>query len=490
MKNDFDVLIIGGGSAGSAAACRAAEEGLSVCVVEKMPGMGGTATFGGINRYEQCAGSHGIHESLAQELYAERNGGTTCNLPNSVIAGSFFDGHSIPPDASPEPFSECPWAFDSIGEQGYGMFMSRKRVRDVIWSPFAYSPEAMEAAIRKRLRNAVLLLNTAFIGCEVCGDRIESVTVRSCQTNEELKLTAKVYIDCSGDIVFARAAGCEHTLGSEPESQYGESLAPDEYERTTNGNTLVFAVESTRDRYIDKIPDGLHDEGKRWLDRTLSGSGVGVVSCFTHNPYTGEINVNMLPTIQGAEYFSYPADEAYRVCLSIVWAYWHFLQTEKRLDHMRMKRIFPMVGVRESYRLAGQLVLTQNDCLAGIFNQRHADESVAYGAHSLDTHGKRSSKLRPEDMERMPVPYGVPYRCLVTKEYSNMLVACRGSSFSHLAASATRLIVTMMQLGEAAACAALDIIRRNADVNDADISFIRDKLRAGEYEERCAQNLL
>ena len=47
-------------------------------------------------------------------------------------------------------------------------------------------------------------------------------------------------------------------------------------------------------------------------------------------------------------------------------------------------------------------------------------------------------------------PWGVPLRCLQPNEVENLLVACRGASFSSLAASACRLQRTMKEMGEAA----------------------------------------
>ena len=57
--------------------------------------------------------------------------------------------------------------------------------------------------------------------------------------------------------------------------------------------------------------------------------------------------------------------------------------------------------------------------------------------------------------------YGIPYECMLPKEIDNLLVACRGSSFTHLAASSARLSRTMLQLGEAACYAAVVCIREN-----------------------------
>jgi hypothetical protein len=47
----------------------------------------------------------------------------------------------------------------------------------------------------------------------------------------------------------------------------------------------------------------------------------------------------------------------------------------------------------------------------------------------------------------------VPYRCLIPKGRSNLLIACRAASFSSLAASSCRLSRTMLELGEAAGTA-------------------------------------
>jgi len=48
---DVDVLVVGGGTAGAIAAITAAQEGVRVAVVEMNPGLGGTATYGGVRHY-------------------------------------------------------------------------------------------------------------------------------------------------------------------------------------------------------------------------------------------------------------------------------------------------------------------------------------------------------------------------------------------------------------------------------------------------------
>ena len=46
------------------------------------------------------------------------------------------------------------------------------------------------------------------------------------------------------------------------------------------------------------------------------------------------------------------------------------------------------------------------------------------------------------------MPYEILIECTMTNEFSNLFVACRGASFTHIAASSVRLSRTMMSLGE------------------------------------------
>jgi hypothetical protein len=68
----------------------------------------------------------------------------------------------------------------------------------------------------------------------------------------------------------------------------------------------------------------------------------------------------------------------------------------------------------------------------------------------------------------LKVGYGIPFRCLMPLEYDNLLVACRGASFSHIAASSCRLSRTMMVLGEAAGAAAAVAVRQGRMLEDVD----------------------
>ena len=61
----------------------------------------------------------------------------------------------------------------------------------------------------------------------------------------------------------------------------------------------------------------------------------------------------------------------------------------------------------------------------------------------LDKHGEGGGG------GEIKTPYSIPITCLEAKEYDNLFVACRGASFSNIAASSARLTRTMLGLGEA-----------------------------------------
>jgi hypothetical protein len=61
--------------------------------------------------------------------------------------------------------------------------------------------------------------------------------------------------------------------------------------------------------------------------------------------------------------------------------------------------------------------------------------------------------------------------------FSNLAVACRGASFSHLAASSCRLSRTMMQLGQAVGTAVAVALARGAQLPDVPLDTVRERLR-------------
>ena len=134
--------------------------------------------------------------------------------------------------------------------------------------------------------------------------------------------------------------------------------------------------------------------------------------------------------------------------------------------------IAPRIGVRETRRILGEYVLTENDCRAGVVKQKHKD-IIAISDHAVDLHGHKGRLYEVPNG-----PYGIPYRCLLPKGVRNLMIASRAASFSHIAASSCRLCRTMMTLGQAAGTAAAMAVAQHVEPRDVDVAKLQVALRA------------
>jgi hypothetical protein len=133
----------------------------------------------------------------------------------------------------------------------------------------------------------------------------------------------------------------------------------------------------------------------------------------------------------------------------------------------------PWIGVRETRRIVGDFVLSEDDILAG----RPFEDAIATGVWHLDQHPNRATAGSAHDFERrQPEPYDIPYRSLVPRRIENLLVAGRCHSATQLAASSTRVTATAMAMGQAAGTAAAMAARERTSVQELDGRRVRTTL--------------
>ena len=206
--------------------------------------------------------------------------------------------------------------------------------------------------------------------------------------------------------------------------------------------TLIYRVRRRPGRSVAPLPVGISE--KCWWGAGFPWISVNTYPC-------GDRNINMLPTMEGDEFLRLGYDAAYAECRRRVTSHWHRLQSNYvEFQDYDLHWIAPALGVRESRRIVGQYVLTENDLLAGYADQKHPD-IITIADHAMDTHGAGTGRAGCGEVKQ---PYGAPYRCLIPKGFKNLLIACRAASFSSLAASSCRLSRTMLALGQAAGTAA------------------------------------
>ena len=134
----------------------------------------------------------------------------------------------------------------------------------------------------------------------------------------------------------------------------------------------------------------------------------------------------------------------------------------------------PYIGVRETRRLVGQYVLTEDD----IRKQRSFDDAIATGCWYMDRHPNRTTvgTANAGGTGYQPDPYDIPYRAIVAREVENLLVAGRCHSATAAAASSTRVTVTAMALGQAAGTAAAMALKAKTSVANLEGVKLREEL--------------
>ncbi len=437
----YNVAVIGGGAGGFAAAWTAARRGASVVLIEKADTLGGNGTRGGVNVWEPVAGATGVPRDLYERL---REIPGACGI---YTMGRHFLWFDAAREKYPFPGGElvidpARSYEDTLHRSGTGGIVADSdRVRRQ-WHGVIFEPAVMSELMQRVLdetRCVRTLLNRSFVNVEHDCGRVRAVTLDDGQ-----RIEADWFIDGTADGLLCVAAGCETRVGREARSVFGEPGAPEVASDHINGVTQIFRATRADRPGIEALPVGMGEVGEScWWQPKFP-----YVSMF-HYP-NGDLNFNMLPTMEGREFAALGYQAAVVECRRRVMAQWHYLQREfDEFQQYKLAMIAPALGVRETRRIVCEYTLTQHDLLAGLSGQKHSD-IVAIADHAMDTHGQGHGTCG-----ELREPYGVPLRCLIPKGFTNLFIACRAAGFSAIAASSCRLTRTMMQLGQAAAEAAI-----------------------------------
>ncbi len=455
-----DVLVAGGGSAGFAAALAAARGGLSVVVVEPHDRLGGTSTVAGVSAWESGCGGTGI----PCELYRRLRG-----IPNAVAIYG-VGRHCCWPDEGAYPGGEnvlrpelC--YRDTLVRHGLGQLSyARREDRPLIRQRFngvVFEPEAMAATMAQLLaetERVELRLGTAVTAATVAAGRVARI-----ELTDGTALTARWAVDASGDARLAAACGCEVLCGEDARERFGESAAPEQPSGRVNGVTLIFRVTPTAVAGVEPLPAEI--PATCWW---AAGFGMAHVVAFPN----GDLSLNMLPAMEGAEFLALGPAAAYAECRRRLRAFWHHWQERfPEWQSYRIAAASAALGIRETRRTRCEYMLRQADLEGGLAAQRHPD-IIAIADHSFDTHGRHAAI--PAGVHS---PYGIPYRCLRPCGVRNLLVAGRAAGFSALAASSCRLSRTMLQLGQAAGTACALAARGGGELPDVPAAELRAELR-------------
>jgi hypothetical protein len=295
--------------------------------------------------------------------------------------------------------------------------------------------------------NITLLLESTLYSASTKNGRIEEVMVR-CDKSEHLyRIQAGLYLDCTGDSRLGVEAGAEYRTGREAKSEFGESLAPEKTDEETLGSSILF----TSRLYPRPMPFTPPKWARKVTKEHLKFRGV---NSWEYGYWWIEWGGNK-DTIRDNERIRFEL-------LSIVMGVWDYIKNSGELpsvSNWALDWVGMMPGKRGSRRLAGDHILTQHDLVKGSF-----EDAVAIGGWPMDDHppgGFDRADLPPAVQIKTPEVFNIPLRSLYSKNVSNLMMAGRNISASHVAFTSTRVMATCAVCGQAAGTAAALCLRYN-----------------------------
>ena len=314
----------------------------------------------------------------------------------------------------------------------------------------------------KAEENLTLLLNSTCLDAIIDGDRI--VSVKAWQTNAETfhTVTATYFADCSGDSILAPLSGAEFMYGREAKADFDERIPPDSADRKTMGMSCLFQIRET-DHPVPFTPP-------TWAYTYESDADL---------PYKDHHKDDNFWWIElGGEWDCiHDTDRCRDELLKICYGVWDHMKNkgDHGVENWEMEWIGFLPGKRESRRYVGKYIVTQNDVEA----EGRFDDLVAYAGWSMDDHfpeGFYYTKGYPTIFHPAPQPWGLPLRCMISKNISNLVFAGRNISVTHAALSSTRVMATCGILGQALGTAVAQAIQSDCKVENVDVPMLQQTL--------------
>ncbi|NAZ37705.1 FAD-dependent oxidoreductase [Rubellimicrobium sp. CFH 75288] len=404
-----DVLVVGGGAAGVAAAVAAAEAGLRVTLVERAGFCGGGAVAG--------------LSGTVCGLYTATEG----NRPEQVVWG-FADR-----------FVRALEARGGLGPPViYGKTLTR--VHDPIrWRETA-DDLLEEAGVR------VLFHAQATEALVEGGERVEGAIVAT--KGGRLRIDARVTVDASGDADLVAMAGLPSFVGDEGRVQNPTMIFRmggvdlDAFRAACGEDTIMPPWVSAMIAEADEAGEFRLPRRKIWLFPTTLP---GVVLC----------NCTRVIGRDGRELLTLDPDdftEAEREGRRQAREYARFFR--ERLPGFAEAFLIDtgtQVGVRQSRQARGRAMLANADVLAG----RKSPDGIVRSPWPIELHA--GEKPRVEWL--LDDWYEVPLGCLQPERGTGLLVAGRCLSAEHEAVASARVTAQCFGYGEAAGTAAAQALR-------------------------------
>lgn len=404
----WDTVIVGGGAAGASAGIASANGGNSTLIVEKSIRLGGTAVNALVTPMMRSYTGHRENFFAVEDLLQKMGFETR----------------------------------DEIGTE-------------MLW----YTPEALSFALEQLYIQAggEVLYDATLCGCLMADPYIDCLVVMTC--SGLFAVRGRNFIDASGDAVLARLSGAPTVHGDENGNDQISSLRfemggvdveryrryvmslHDTYSIFPHGYFYESAMVGGRGFVLEPlfqkgVKDGiLHPEDLRYYQ---TFSLPGKPDCLSFNcPHLSSLTNNT-----DAMARSQAVVEGHAMIRRMVQ---FLIKYMPGFERAYLLQEATMLGIRESWRLVGRYVLTEDDHT----KQARFDDGVARGDWYIDVHSATKGSYH-QNTYKAGDYYEIPWRSMVCQEVPNLAVAGRCISTTFLMQASIRIIATCLDIGQSA----------------------------------------
>ena len=451
---DHDVVVLGAGASGIAAALATARAGMRTLLVDAGPMPGG-----------------------------------------ELISGMAIDGALN---------GQGEWILGGLGRdilaecERLGGYIGPLNDHRLIWY-VCLDPEVMKLAIVRTLAQSgvELMLHTTATHISREGDRVTALHVRNKQGL--LALRAPYFLDCSGDADIVAAAGGKVLKGGasgemQPVSLMFRMAGVDtqrllEFQRA---NVESFALGESdairRGRTDSQLAEAAMAQGEPSvfikgdgpiLSGAIERGEMYPTALIMIQPTSRQRREVCLNTTRVGGIDGMHTSDVSRSLTTLADQVWQCSEFMRRnipgFENAAYSGVAARVGIRETVRIEGLRTLSEDDVLQA----RKFDDGVAKGSHHVDIHQSGTGQVR------IPVrdggSYDIPWGCLVPTGVTNVAVAGRILSADRGAHGSARVMGPCLSMGQAIGTAAAMLHEggRGQGFAEVDVQSLRARLLAG-----------
>jgi len=393
LELHVDLVVTGGGLSGTCCAIAAAREGLKVVLVQDRPMLGGNASSE-VRLWILGATSH-----LGNNNRWSREGG----IVNEILEENLYRNR-----------------------QG---------------NPYILDTILLEKCYNEP--NLTLLLDTAVYDLEKSDpDTISCIHAICSQNSTRYHLSAPLFCDASGDGIVGFMAGAAFRMGAEAKEEFDEGFAPDAGYGQLLGHSMYF--------YTKDVGTPVKYTAPNWALKDI-----------TQIPHFRRFNTNM----QGCNFWwleyggrldtVHQSQEIKHELSRVIYGVWDYIKNSGEFpesETMTLEWVGQIPGKRESRRFEGDYMIRQDD----VVSRNSFPDSVAHGGWAIDLHPADGlySELPSCTQWHSKGIYGIPYRCYYSRNITNLFLAGRIISATHVAFGSTRVMATCGAGGQAVGIAA------------------------------------